>query len=68
MMVGIVDASFLGNFLEGSIATVVKEQIGFALHSPRAALHQDSFEAAMFLVAAESGQFIHVDLDVAGNE
>src|SRR2546429_2259325 len=68
MMVWIVYASFLGNFLEGSIATIVKKQVGFALHPPRAALHQDSLEAAVFLIAAEGGQFINVNVDVAGNE
>ena len=54
-MFGIVYASLPGNFLEGSVSSIVKEQVGFALHSPRAALHQDSFEAAVFLIAAEGG-------------
>ena len=67
-MFRVVDTSFLGNFLEGPIATVVKEQVRFALHSPGATLHQDSFEAAVFLIASEGGQFIHVNVDVAGNE
>src|SRR5205809_7148738 len=44
---------------------MVEEQIRLPNHSPRPALHKDSFEAAVFLVAAEGGQLIHIEMHVA---
>ena len=68
VFVGVVDAGFLGNFFKRAIAAIVKQQVGFAQHAPRAALHRDSLEAAVLLIFAEVGQFVHVEMHVAGDE
>src|SRR5271156_1382605 len=65
IMMGIVHSSLFGNFLEGTIALVVKEQIRFAGHSPRTTLHQHSLEAAKSRIVAEDGKVIDIHVDIA---
>ena len=64
---GIVNPSFFRHFFKGAVAAVVVEQIGFSLHAPRPALHRCTFELAE-LGRAESGQIIHVDVNISGDE
>ena len=68
VFVGIVDACLFGNFFKRAVAAIVKEQVGFPEHAPGSALHRDSLEAAVLLVLAEVRQFIHVKVNVAGDE
>src|SRR5271154_447728 len=42
----------------------MKQQIGFAGHTPRAALHQHALEAAEAGIVAELGQVVHIDVDI----
>src|SRR5271156_1396162 len=65
VMMRIVHASLLRNFLESPVALVVKEQIRFAGHSPRTALHQDPLETAESRVVAELRQVVDIDVHVA---
>jgi hypothetical protein len=67
-MVGIVDASFLRNFFEGSIALVVEKQIRFSGHAPRAALHQNSLVPAEVRIVAKLRQVVDIDMHIARNE
>ena len=46
----------------------MEEQIRFPDHAPGSALHQDPLEAAILFVAAERGQMVDVEVDVARNE
>ncbi len=45
----------------------MKEQVRFADQAPGAALHQDSLETAILLVAAKGRQMVHVEVNVSGN-
>ena len=65
--VRIIHPSFLRNFLERTVAPVVKKQVSFPLHAPGAALHWHSFEIAE-LGAARHRQIIHIHVYVAGDE
>ncbi len=56
-----------GDLLEGAVAAIVIEEIAFTFEAPRAALHQNAFEAAEF-VAAELGEIAHVQMGVAGDK
>ena len=67
-MLGIADARLFGNVFELAVAQVVKQEVGLALHAPGAALHQDSLEAAILLVAAKDRQVVHVEVHVARDE
>src|SRR6266576_76224 len=64
----IVHARFFRDVLEGSIASIVKQEIAFTLHTPLSALHQNATETAEFLVAAQFWKLIHIYVDVARNE
>ena len=68
VVVGIVNPSFFGDLFESAVAAIVKEQVGLALHSPRTTLDADSLEAAGLLVAAESGQVVDIEMDIARHE
>ena len=46
----------------------MKEQVRFAEHSPRTALHRDSLEAAVLLILPEVGEFVHVEVHVSRDE
>jgi hypothetical protein len=46
VFIGIAHASFLRDFLERAIATIVVEQVGLALHAPGSALHGHALELA----------------------
>ncbi len=63
----VANASFCGDFFKSAIAAIVIEEIAFADESPGAALHQDTFVAAI-LVATETRQVVHFDVRVAGDE
>src|SRR5579863_430715 len=67
-MMRIVDTSLLRNFLERSIAPVMKQQIGFSGQSPRTALHQHSLKSAEPRIVAELWQFVDIDMNVARNK
>src|SRR5713226_2123742 len=62
---GIVNASFLGDLLKRTIAAVVIKQVAFALHAPRAALHQDSFVATEFFITSEFRQLVDIQMDIS---
>ena len=53
----VMDASFEADFLEGAVAAIVVQEVGFAGESPGAALHLDPFVRAE-LVAAELREMI----------
>ena len=38
------------------------------MHSPRSALHANTFEAASLFVTAETGQLVYIEMHVARNE
>src|SRR5579864_4016257 len=64
-MMRIVYARLLRNFLEGSIALVMKQQIGFPRQSPWTALNQHSLKPAEPGIVAELRQFVDIDMHVA---
>ncbi len=61
-----MDARFDGNLFKGSVATIVIEKIALAFEAPRAALHENAFEAAEF-VAPELREIVHIQMGVAGD-
>ena len=61
---GIVNPGFLGDLLKRTIAAVVEKQVAFALHTPRATLHQNSLVAAEFFIATEFRELVHIQVDV----
>ena len=60
IFVGVVDASFLRDFLERAVATVVVKQIRFANHAPGATLHHDASK----LAGAEGGRIREVNVHI----
>jgi hypothetical protein len=58
----------LRDLFEGAVAAIVKEQIALALHSPRPALHANSFEAAGLFIAAKRRELVDIKMHVAGNK
>src|SRR5229473_1171248 len=63
----VANASFCRDFFKSAVATIVIEEVAFADEPPRAALHQDTFVAAIF-VATETRQVVHFHVRVAGDE
>src|SRR5713101_6529785 len=63
----VANASFCRDFFKSAVATIVIEEVAFADEPPRAALHQDTFVAAVF-VATETRQVVHFHVRVAGDE
>ena len=60
----IVHAGFLRNFFKRAIAFVVKQQIRFAGHAPRPALHQHSLETAEARIVAELRQIVDIHVHI----
>src|SRR5216684_7645007 len=63
----VANAIFCRDFFKSAVATIVIEEVAFADEPPRAALHQDTFVAAIF-VATETRQVVHFHVRVAGDE
>src|ERR1700758_2790237 len=62
-----MNAGFRRDLLERPVAAVVVEIVGFTLEPPRAALHQNTFEAAK-LVTSELWEIVHVEMRIARDE
>src|SRR5689334_3993702 len=68
IMMAVINASLLGNILEGAVAAIVKEEVAFALHAPRSTLHLHPAKLAELFVAAQFWQFAHIHVHVTGDE
>src|SRR5579862_2684823 len=68
VVIGIVNAGLLRNILEGSITTIVKEEVRLSGKAPRSALHGNAAKAASLLIATEDRQLVHVHINVTGHE
>src|SRR5258708_29658086 len=65
---GSVNARLFRRFFERTIATIVEQNIALALHSPGAALHEDTLEPAKSFITAEAGEIIHVQVYITCNK
>jgi hypothetical protein len=58
----IADAGFLAHVLEGTVATVVEQEVRFAVHAP------GSLDRKAFVVGRNGTQLVDVGMDVARDE
>src|SRR5437660_10669223 len=64
-MAWIIHPGFLRDIFKGTVTAIVKEKVAFALHAPGPALHEHAAKLAEVLIAAEFGQLVHVDMNIA---
>ena len=64
-MAWIIQPGFLRDIFKGTVTAIVKEKVAFALHAPGSALHEHAAKLAEFFIAAEFGQLVHVDMNIA---
>src|SRR6266404_3196815 len=68
VLCGIANAGLFGNVFKRSIAAIMEQEVGLALHSPGSALHQKTLVAAIVLVAARFREFVDVHVNIARYE